>query len=1219
MKRKMNDKLIQLYSILEQLDVALKEQMERQQTVAGFNNDSFRELITRRNSTLKAIRGIKNEADANFMKVLQSAMENIQGPNGYGDIIRLLEIKNSTKSSEKLVIIDDIMCVNADQSKEAKVLLESLDIIKPKKTRSNSKQIDGQIALDFAAINKQTVPEPTTPAKQEAKKEPVINPNDDLIKELQEYLSKTSDILEQANIKRAIKMLKTKSAKTKNVWGIGYVSSTNANLFKDLILNSSYLSAKVPQSEANKNTLKSTLETLNSLQKEALNNPESLTVKNYSVNPEDKEEAQALASTYDILKSAIDAKQVVSASDGAKVPRRHLKTYEKNAQTLARINDFKARGNASFKRVSDAKMPEFNPVISNGLFNSFTAKNEKDAYYEELGKKIFTSVNHEISKQDPEYISLQKQVLDTLKSILDKKKNQSYVLSHSTLSATIPLALMPGKPVLALMAPKKGLVNDNPLEKIVLDVMKQHDDLTDVVNESIRRILQILNTIEKRKTNDDLDSNKKYSLERKPLNIVLPETLALMPGKPVLALMPPKQIAVRQSKELMPSATISAPSRNIRDEVSAFLEAIKRPEDPELDKLIAEVKGYNIADIALPEAPKLQALPTATVKPIVEPVVELSTISKKRLEYQELYSMLEKINTTPGVPLEAINEVLDKINAITDRSNETELDQIIAEVKGYNTTTPLVDTNIPKRAGKNKEPLSLMPGKPLQALPEASKRMVISNKIEKALSKSNDESSFEDKVQIANEVLLLLKDMPKMKEDPELEQIIAEVKGYDNLDDYDSTYVPPKRYNPNNYQNEDEVFSAQIETFFQENDAFRSDSALNESIDQLIDGIAGDTTELDSIVSEVKGLIGYEPKMHPESQILLPESMLKRTYGKKTESIPTRIKNWSETRIRNIRIFWDSIMDVALEEENRLGSNPYVTRITKILELLKERAEQYFNEYNGQVDVMPGLYQRPRKDILPEIDDSLLLNVSEYEATLIKGIFKSGQLIVETQERIKKISDFIEDKTRQSYKPEYYRIEQLSIKIADCKHVIEQASTYPKGYSEIITNQNNLNIAKYERQIADIQKYIADHAQETCSNEYARVRDLQYYITCLNEQIARTQVKLYKCAKNSNDLSRAEEYRDSVMGSFGIDLSNYFDLANADTDIQELSQLDEDKLISHIKFVVDSLRILSEDTKTRTERDKISNDMNSLNSRISSLNLSRTRVYPGTRQIQVRI
>lgn len=1196
MKRKMNDKLIQLYSILEQLETELKGQMGQEQTIAGFNNGSFRELITRRNSTLKAIKGIKSEADTNFMKALQSAMENIQGPNAYGDIIRLLEINNSTKASEKLVIIDDIMCVNPELAKEARTLLESLDIIKPKRTRSSSnKQIEGQISLDFAAINKQTAPAPTTPAKQEEKKEPVINSNEDLIKELQEYLSKTSDILEQANIKRAIKMLKTKSAKTKNVWGIGFVSSTNANLFKDLILNSSYLSAKVPQSEANKNALKSTLEALNSLQKEALNNPESLTVKNYSVNPEDQEEAQALTSKYDILKSAIDAKKVVPASDGVNIQRRSLKTYEENNRTLARINDSKARINASFKRVSNNKAPKFNPVIPNDLFNSFTVKNEKEAYYKELGKQILASSSY--TKQDPEYITLQKQVLATLKSILDKKKNQSYVLSHSTLSATMPRALMPGKPIQALMAPKKE-VNSNPLEKIVSDVMKQNDDLTDVVNESVRRILEILSTI-KEERNDVSDSTKKYSLER-------------------TVFIPSKQIAVRQPSKLVPSTISSTPVRNIRNEVNSFLEATKRPEDSELDKLIAEVKGYKVEAIALPELNKPRALPSASITP-GESIVELSTLSRKRLEYQEIYNILEEIKADPGVPIEAINDVVAKYNAMTDRSKETELDEIIAEVKGYDTSSYVPFDNIPKRAEKNKAPLPLMPGKPLQALPEANKRMVVFDEIAKALSKSNDDTPYEEKTKIATEVLSLLDDMPKMTEDQELDQIIAEVKGYTNLDNCDLTYVPPKRYNPNNYQNEDEAFSKQMKEFFQENDAFSSDEALNDSVTKLISGIAGDTTELDSIVSEVRGLIGYEPKTRSESQILLPESVLKRTPNQKKESIPKKIKNWSETRVRNIRVFWESIMDVALEEENRLGSNPYITRITKILELLKERAEQYFNEYNGQVDVMPNLYERPQKAKLPEIDDSLLLNVSEYEATLIKGIFKSGQLIVATQEIIKKVSDFIEDKTRQSYKPEYYRIEQLSIKIADCKHTIEQAGTYPKGYSEIIINQNRSDISKYEKQIADIEKYIADHAQETCSHEYARIRDLQYYITCLNEQIARTQVKLYESAKNNNDSSRAEEYRDSVMGSFGIDLSNYFDLSNADTDIQELSQLDDDKLISHIKFVIDSLRILSEDTKKVDDIKRISNDMNSLNRRISSLNLSRTRVYPGTSQIQIRI
>lgn len=1206
MKRKMNDKLIQLYSILEQLETELKGQM-KQETVVGFNNGSFRELITRRNSTLKAIKGIKNEADTNFMKALQSAMENIEAPNRYEDIRRLLEIKNSTKSSEKVIIIADIMCVSPEFAKEARGLLESLGIIKSKKTRKNvpSKQIEGQISLDFAAINKQTTPAPV----KEEKKEPVINPNEDLIKELQDYLPKTDDVSEKLRIKQAIKMLKTKSAKTKNVWGIGYVSSANANLFKDLILSSNYLSAKLPQSAVNRSTLKLIIEDLNTLQIQALNNPESVAVENYNVNPEDQEEAQALTSIYDILKSAIDAKKVVTASDGIRIPRRSLKIYEENTKTLARIDEAKR-----VKAINDAKS-RFNPVIPNSLFDSFVVKNEKDEYYRELGKQILTSSNY---KQDPEYITLQKQVLAALKSILDKKKNQSYVLSHSTLSATMPLALMPGKPILALMAPKKE-INSNPLEKIVSDVMKQNDDLTDVVNESVRRILEILSTIKKEDQNAVSEYTKKYTLERTPLTRVLPETLAIIPGKPILALMPSKQIAVRQSSELVPSTISSTSVRNISDEVNAFLEATKRPEDPELDKLIAEVKGYKVEAIALPEPNKLRALPSAPITPIVEPTIELSAISRNRLEYQEIYNMIEEIRTTPGVPTKAINDVVAKFNALTDRSKETELDQIIAEVKGFDTNAPLIDTNIPKRVDRNKAPLPLMPGKPLQALPEANKRMVISNKIAKALSKSNDDTPYEEKVQIATEVLSLLDDMPKMKEDQELDQIIAEVKGYATFDNYDSTYVPPKRYNPNSYQNEDETFSKQMKTFFQENDAFSSDEALNDSVTKLISGIAGDTTELDSIVSEVKGLIGYEPKTRSESQILLPESMLKRTSNKKTESIPTRIKNWSETRIRNIRVFWESIMDVALEEENRLGSNPYVTRITKILELLKERAEQYFNEYNGQVDVMPNLYERPQKAKLPEIDDSLLLNVSEYEATLIKGIFKSGQLIVASQEIIKKISDFIEDKTRQSYKPEYYRIEQLSIKIADCKHAIEQAEDYPKGYSEIIINQNRSDIAKYEEQIADIQKYIADHAQETCSHEYARIRDLQYYITCLNEQIARTQVKLYESAKNNNDSSRAEEYRDSVMGSFGIDLSNYFDLSNADTDIQELSQLEDDKLISHIKFVIDSLRILSEDTKKVEDIKRISRDMNSLNHRISSLNLSRTRVYPGTRQIQIRI
>ena len=161
MNRTLNDKLVILYNNLDRINQKFRERVIEANDIGNLTVDIISDLVEQRNTLLKIIGKVKAEADNNFYRFINVKMNSEASPTIYKIIKSLLELKNSTNTSEKLVIIDDLLCLNESKAKEARTLLEILKLEEErlKEAKETKKEVEPERETSSVKVVKEIEPE----------------------------------------------------------------------------------------------------------------------------------------------------------------------------------------------------------------------------------------------------------------------------------------------------------------------------------------------------------------------------------------------------------------------------------------------------------------------------------------------------------------------------------------------------------------------------------------------------------------------------------------------------------------------------------------------------------------------------------------------------------------------------------------------------------------------------------------------------------------------------------------------------------------------------------------------------------------------------------------------------------------------------------------------------------------------------------------------------
>ncbi len=390
---------------------------------------------------------------------------------------------------------------------------------------------------------------------------------------------------------------------------------------------------------------------------------------------------------------------------------------------------------------------------------------------------------------------------------------------------------------------------------------------------------------------------------------------------------------------------------------------------------------------------------------------------------------------------------------------------------------------------------------------------------------------------------------------------------------------------------------------FEENKALASQDNMKMAISQILDTLTeGKSKEIDGLLKEVKAVLANSksPIKPSDSQLVVSEDLPRTRIVSRVDGT----RKWYS--FKNFKIFCKSLMAASLvDEDERLGRNPYVSRLVKIVDNIVERCKMALGDEATRNNRLNDRYYMIRGDEdtarLTEALNNPELHISDYDTILITGIIKSEKLIKEASAKINELVTYIRNNTKKRFQFEYMRMADLQKEIEGYEEEIAEAKRHhtPDSETIIYRNEDLIDIAK--REIREIELYITEHSEELYISEYARLNVLNASINNLREKQALAQIKLYENAKEREDQDTAQNYRDAVMRLTSLDLDKYFDLNSAREDVRNLMSLDSDNLVNQMNYVIGSLDELLKDTLTYPEINRIGSDIHNLKESVNSL------------------
>ncbi|MCM1053022.1 MAG: hypothetical protein NC483_03525 [Ruminococcus sp.] len=420
----------------------------------------------------------------------------------------------------------------------------------------------------------------------------------------------------------------------------------------------------------------------------------------------------------------------------------------------------------------------------------------------------------------------------------------------------------------------------------------------------------------------------------------------------------------------------------------------------------------------------------------------------------------------------------------------------------------------------------------------------------------------------------------------------------------------------NAYPKTQEEINSYFMDVLKDNQALASEENMNRAVSQILDTLTeGRHSELDSLLTEVQTLLANSRGpvgivKSEDSQVLVQEAL-------PSAQITSRVKGsrkWHS--FKNAKIFLKSLIAVSLvdEEEERLGTNPYVSRLIKIVDNIVDRCKMALGDEDTRNNKLNGHYYTVNiQDVdatgLPDALNHPELYLDDYDAVLIQGIMKGEALINEANKRLRELVTYINEGTKKRFGFEYKRIEQLEQEIEmnnlDIKH--EKENHMPDSETIIARNEDAIDIAN--REIKEIKVYITEHSQELFISEYAKINVLNGSINDLREKQALAQIKLFERAKERQDIAKAQEYRDSFMKLTSLDLNKYKDLNIAREDVGNLMSLEPEELVQQMNYVIKNLNKFLADTRQAPEIKRAMSDIETLVDSASIISDSTVRLF----------